>query len=155
MNEMADVNWSMRTAIWDKPEKEIQMFNDIAAVKGYSWIGCDSSASHCESVLVFKKGSAKAAHGIIQVTDCRERDQIDHDDFHFHRPEIREIPYGLDAEKILNPPYTKFYKMTSGKKVFIERLEIYGVDHKPVRGRGIWPNTRVIVRQQLRTDEEE
>ena len=143
----ADNDWPMRTAIWDKPEKEIPMFNDIAAEKGYAWVGCKSTASHCDSVLVFKKGSSKRAHGIIQVTDCRDRDEIDDDDYHFHRPQSGEIPYGLDEEKLLNPRWTRFYKMTSGMKVFIERWEILGDDHKPVRGSGIYANTRVSLRE--------
>ena len=144
----AENDWSMRTALWNHPDGthgEIELFSQVASKRGYAWVGCSENASNCDELLVIKIGARQRGYGIVQVTDCRDRVDIDDEDFTSHRPAVDEIPHTLDKSKLLNPPYSRYYKLTSGARKFIERQDIFDKNGSPIAN-PIRANVRVSVR---------
>mgnify|MGYP001266567656 CR=1 FL=1 len=143
-----DDEWPMRLVFWDHPDGkqgEIELFSKVASKRGYAWVGCGSKASPCAELLVFKKGAKPRGYGIIQVIDCIDRTSIEEEDFNQHRPKEEEIPYNLDKKKLLNPPYSKYYKMIGGKTLLIERMHIFDKNDSPIKN-PIRDNLKVSVR---------
>ena len=124
---MVAVDWPMRTAKSDIPNSEIPLFLQVVKNKGYAYWGASNNASHCEQILIFKTGpgGSKIAHGILDVSECLSSNEINDEDFHNHRPE-NDICH--DKSK-----FQKYYKVTGGRKEFIERYRIKGSDGKAIK----------------------
>ena len=120
-------SWPMRTAKSDFPSSEIPLFLEVIEEKGYAFWGASEKASNCIQILIFKmgRGGSKAAHGILDVSGCFGADQIGEDDFHNHRPD-GEI-YHIKSK------FHKYYRITGGKKEFIERYRIKDPAGNPIK----------------------
>lgn len=141
-------DWPIRTALWNHPDGEqgeIELFSKVASNRGYAWVGCSDKASHCDELLVIKIGAKQRGYGIVQVIDCRDRTDIDDEDFTNHRPTEDEIPHTLDKGKLLKPPYSRYYKMIGGTREFIERVDIFDKKGSPIAN-PIRANVRVSIR---------
>ena len=84
-----------------------------------------------------KMGYTKIAYGQLSTIDCKDRDDIDDEDFHSHRPngDIYHI-----KEK-----FHRYYKINGGTKEFIERHRIRDKYGDPIKY-----NTRANVRVSVK-----